>query len=600
MVAHSMALTVSVCLCCFWAAVCAGGAAWSPEIEQQLAKAKAATIKSLNLMHQRWEFHSPRLQFLLVAANMPKDAWDIAKLKVAKKYVHRLMTAKHRPPGGEVVEAEGEDGRFLMIFGGSSVGAGHDNYHNQSFAFVCERRMRPTFEALNVPLLVRNIAHGQNPCRPFDLCYNAMGGDGADWMLWEQSYNCGRDRGAFELMSRVAHWNKALMYYSASGGFSPGHCPPSNDSVPWISEQWNPETEPLFKRDGGQHYRPYAPNRTEVLALRDLLHAFYEENNSGGRFADGYGPYKSVAAHGFSLWARSKALCKNDIKGGTGCNAMEIMGDCQGRRGGVHWMTKEASVYGAHPDHHGAQHHPPAGMHVKRGEFIAYNLLHAVLDAMYVLETDLKAAASLEDVRAAYDKELAKLQGVPFPAPGHCGFECATRPICYTDFKPHFNPNYTFERAMVGGAAASQWKKWVKTPSGGAPHETMGYQDYKIYYQGHDAGASLHLRVRVSVRSPYLRLCAQGAKESLKHAVFFLDPNVTLGLAPAATADPSFRYTPPANKTQRMALTKRKYVGDECTLLTDVPPGDHVLTVMVHPEKTGRASTSITHLILYE
>ena len=34
----------------------------------------------------------------------------------------------------------------------------------------------------------------------------------------------------------------------------------------------------------------------------------------------------------------------------------------------------------------GASHHPPVGMHLKRGEFIAYNLLHTLLDAVYMLE----------------------------------------------------------------------------------------------------------------------------------------------------------------------------------------------------------------------
>ena len=162
----------------------------SLEMSQQLAAAKAAAMKSLNVMHQRWEFNTPRLQFLLVAANMPKDAWDISKYKIAKKYVKSLLK-------------KSDEAQYLMIFGGSSCTASHDNYYNQSFPFVCERRMKSAFDALNISLVVHNIAHGQNPCRPSNLCYNGMGGDNADWMGWEQSYNCGRDRGAFELMARL-------------------------------------------------------------------------------------------------------------------------------------------------------------------------------------------------------------------------------------------------------------------------------------------------------------------------------------------------------------------------------------------------------------
>ncbi len=82
--------------------------------------------------------------------------------------------------------------KFLMIFGGSSVTAGHDNYYNQSYPFVAERRMKRALKALGVELVVRNIAQGANNCRPSTYCYESMGGSNADWMGWEQSYNCGK------------------------------------------------------------------------------------------------------------------------------------------------------------------------------------------------------------------------------------------------------------------------------------------------------------------------------------------------------------------------------------------------------------------------
>ena len=146
-----------------------------------------------------------------------------------------------------------------------------------------------------------------------------------------------------------------MLYFSASGGFSPGHCPASNDSIPWISESWTPENEPLFKSNAANStsvsppymiYQPYQPSEAQVQTFRNMTNAFCEENNAVSRFSGGLGAYKGVAAHGFSVWSSSKALCQNDLKGGTGCNALEIMGDCQGKFGGVHWMTKEASTYG--------------------------------------------------------------------------------------------------------------------------------------------------------------------------------------------------------------------------------------------------------------
>ena len=54
----------------------------------------------------------------------------------------------------------------------------------------------------------------------------------------------------------------------------------------------------------------------------------------------------------------------------------------------IFWTSNPtASIYAAG---HGAPHHPPRGMHMQRGEFIAFNYLHIFLDAINMLEEDLK------------------------------------------------------------------------------------------------------------------------------------------------------------------------------------------------------------------
>jgi hypothetical protein len=162
-----------------------------------------------NLIYQRFEFNnSLRFQFFLESSNMASFAWDILKYKFAKKILEKNST-------------------FLMIFGGSSVTAGHDNYYNQSYPLVFERRMSKIFKSLGIDLKVHNIAQGASNCRPSNFCYEAMGGFNADFFGWEQSYNCGRDRAIFELIARIAYLNKAVVYYSASGAFSPTGCAPS-------------------------------------------------------------------------------------------------------------------------------------------------------------------------------------------------------------------------------------------------------------------------------------------------------------------------------------------------------------------------------------
>ena len=93
--------------------------------------------------------------------------------------------------------------------------------------------MAPLFKAIGIKLLVRNIAHGASNCRPADYCYGSMGGEKADFILWEQSFNCGRDKAIFEYMARAAYWMEAVLYYMASGGVIP-QCPKSNVSQLWL------------------------------------------------------------------------------------------------------------------------------------------------------------------------------------------------------------------------------------------------------------------------------------------------------------------------------------------------------------------------------
>jgi hypothetical protein len=173
------------------------------------AKALDSIHETANLLYQRYEFNrSDTYQFFLEVSNMPPYGWDQMKFKIAQKMV---------------------DGNsaYTMVFGGSSVTAGHDNYYRQAHPFVFERRIKPLLAAVGVDLVVRNIAQGANNCRPYEYCYDSMGGEGADFIQWEQSFNCGRDRSTFEYMARLAAWSNATLYYMASGGWIPQGCSPT-------------------------------------------------------------------------------------------------------------------------------------------------------------------------------------------------------------------------------------------------------------------------------------------------------------------------------------------------------------------------------------
>lgn len=71
-----------------------------------------------------------------------------------------------------------------MIFGGSSVTAGHDNKYYQSYPEVVGRKLRPILDALKVSTVVHNIAQGANNCFPSNYCYESMGGFDPDFVGW--------------------------------------------------------------------------------------------------------------------------------------------------------------------------------------------------------------------------------------------------------------------------------------------------------------------------------------------------------------------------------------------------------------------------------
>jgi len=71
------------------------------------------------------------------------------------------------------------------------VAAGHDSFFNQSYPVVVGEMMAPAFSELGVNLVARNVALGNNPCMPYDVCVRIFAGQDADIVHWEQTYNCG-------------------------------------------------------------------------------------------------------------------------------------------------------------------------------------------------------------------------------------------------------------------------------------------------------------------------------------------------------------------------------------------------------------------------
>lgn len=94
-----------------------------------------------------------------------------------------------------------------------------------------------------------------------------------------------------------------------------------------------------------------------------------------------------------------------------------------------------------------------------------------------------------------------------------------------------------------------------------------------------------------------VKVCGYSTKESLKHALFFVDGNMTVPFR--EKTDPlretAEEYTP---SDKRVQITRRRYVQDECTQLFDIPNGDSVLTIRTDPEHPQHTS-SLSHIIIF-
>lgn len=162
-------------------------------------------------IHQRFEFDNATWQqYFLITWNMPEQAWDILKYKLAMKLF--------APPGAP----------FTMLFAGSSVTAGYDNHHNQSYPAIFQRRMNPVFDSLGLRLDVRNLGQHRVNCKVNTYCIHSMAGiPAADFLGWENTFGCGRFRDSIEFAARLAAFYKAVLYVSASGSTMPSNCAPS-------------------------------------------------------------------------------------------------------------------------------------------------------------------------------------------------------------------------------------------------------------------------------------------------------------------------------------------------------------------------------------
>jgi hypothetical protein len=124
-----------------------------PHRGEDLLEGRLETERLLSLIYNRYEMFDSSLYGIYLIRpylNMDMHTWDLLKYK----YAHKILT--------------GED--FMCIFAGSSVTAGHDNFLNESYPMVYERRMAGPLRALGIELKVISPLH-KYICLCLCLCF---------------------------------------------------------------------------------------------------------------------------------------------------------------------------------------------------------------------------------------------------------------------------------------------------------------------------------------------------------------------------------------------------------------------------------------------
>jgi hypothetical protein len=142
------------------------------EFVEKLKSAQVIINQSMVSILQEWSVEL--YPNFLKSASTSKHSFDVMK----HKFMDRVMSsAKTR-------------GKWVVSFTGSSVTAGHDSPFAASYPEQVGLMMKSAFNSLNIDFQSRNVALGNNPCVPYDLCPGKFAGHDADMVGWEQSYFC--------------------------------------------------------------------------------------------------------------------------------------------------------------------------------------------------------------------------------------------------------------------------------------------------------------------------------------------------------------------------------------------------------------------------
>ena len=512
-------IAFAFCICCNYA---------TPG--ETLNAAIAATDATLDEISNRWMIeHYPAF---LHSVAMPHSSWATMRVRFELKILKGLLTVANNT--------------FVASFTGSSVTAGHDTDFKDTFTELLGRRMESPLAKVNIKMVSRNAALGNNPCLPYDLCVTPFAGLDADVVHWEQSFNCNCDnkhQSLFEHFIResINLPNKPVVIFADS--YQPN----------WGEDKCK-EKKPIVITENEKKSLQLL-NTTPVEIVADMNKNILNEKFRGlTPFVE---KYKSA---GIQLWSHGNY---DHYK----CHGPYI----------PTWGCCSASW------------HPSKEGHILRADHTAFFWLLIFREALQKISTALQA-----------DKDLPLLL---HDAKAHIHGEAKYAPIqplvasrypdnlrCFTSFQPRAEESRSLEALVIPSGDgkpgfSSIIMEDINHKDIVSKAKARGYKDFKhVLYGNKDSGA-LSLKINVTIEGIGF-LCQPPGNWGKYPAGFqnFWDPEINTEVYLTTHVVDTTGFVFKVDAAERLTYTQKETKDSQSWLCVDfdkpLPQGSHVMSIV--------------------
>ena len=498
-------------------------------IKQTLERGLDKTDDLIKKLMTRWQIKE--YPNFLKSAAMPKSSWDIMKVKFQSKILEGLLS-----PEGTV--------QFVMSFTGSSVTAGHDTVFNQSFSELSGKMMNEVLPEFNVRAVSRNVALGNNPCLPYDVCVSTFAGKDSDVVHWEQSFNCdGRDtrfKPVFETFVRqiMSFQNNAVVVFSNS--VTPNW---KNDACK------DKKSKPQMTEEDNELLLALESNPTKIVSELNK-----KEFRAWPAMSDMLENYKAAGFQFFSHEHYEKYKCHGPYVPSWGC--------CS------------------------ASWHPSILGHELRASHHVFFWVLILRDAIQFLQKSLSTSTANDLLKTMKKHLKAEMKYSTSEKLYNSKYPDSMK--CYTSFEPHADRSMSLSNLVLPSNDGSPGFKTSIFEQLSEPRildkaRKMGYQDFKYIYYGNKDSGVISFHIEVTTLGNAFLCQPPGNWGKLPNGFSNLwECNTEVYISPLAEEASSFQFD--KSKAKRVNYTQKETKNSQAWLCVDfdepLPLGSHALTVV--------------------